>query len=220
MKVCSKQTYVSVAGLLALGGIEVEGGAGGVEGVDVVAAGLEGVADAAGEVVVILAGHDTSLGEPRPGGGGVATLAAEAAAGAAREEVAGRELGGDGAVASNAETVRSSARDGHSPAGTAGGLVNEGVDDLGTLGESLSSIPVGGDVVVAVLVGNGRELVATLEGTELTLDLLEGHAMEALVDTGGPASIGVLVDLSLDGLEGGTSGLEKNRSEFDIQFGV
>ena len=95
-----------------------------------------------------------------------------------------------GAVSGNGELVTEGLRGSVSPAGAALALVTDGVDKLGPGDAGVEVGGQSGDVNVSRhVVGAGN--VAFTEGldTEQALGIEEGHANEALVDTGGPGGL-------------------------------
>jgi len=170
----------------------------------VVLAILEGVRAAPRVVTIVTTGDNTSLCEPRPGRGRITAIAAETARGTAREQV------GDGQVhvltGLNADTVRTSLSGTEGPARTAIGLVTNLLNGR-AVGPLSARVEGDRDVSnVEASVSEQGELLrrgdVEVTSTELTLHGIDGAALEAAVEAGGPSGVGVRVD-ALDNLEAG-----------------
>lgn len=180
----------------ALGGLvllEVGASRHAAGGLNVVSARLHGVRLAGGagvDVSVVTAGGHTGLGEPLPGSGGLATVAAHGKAavqaGAASKGVLSREHG-LGIASLDAHTVVEGLGGAESPAGAAVTLVADAAGDGSALRPSGADIEglrdgrVRGREHGLLNLGLVEALLATEHGAEHKLDIGNGGVGESLV---------------------------------------
>lgn len=158
---------------------------------------LDGVRPARviGAVVGVVTTRDNTVRlEVLPRVGGLTPAAAEGEAVeevAARGHMLGRQQLLEVTVGGHAETVIEGLGGAKGPARTAVRLVTHVTDHTRALRKGLTGIKVLGQIVIAEgsEVGGGRErhlLLAVEEGTAEVGDVLEGVALEVLVEAGGP----------------------------------